>query len=80
VAEGRLVRLAATIDGSVEVGRTLPGRGAWVCGGDSVCLTRALRRKVLVRALRADIGHEAAEQLLDQLRAHFPAASPDARD
>jgi predicted RNA-binding protein YlxR (DUF448 family) len=72
--------LVAGPDGTLQVGRTLPGRGAWVCGGDPACLRKALRRKVVVKALGPAISHEAAARLLDELRSHFPAMSPDARD
>jgi predicted RNA-binding protein YlxR (DUF448 family) len=74
------VRLVAGPDGSVLVGRTLAGRGAWLCGGDLACLSRALRRKVVVKALGPLISEDAAAKLHDELRSHFPAMSPDARD
>jgi predicted RNA-binding protein YlxR (DUF448 family) len=47
-----LVRVASTPHG-VRVGRTAPGRGAWLCGSD--CLDRSLRRSALARALRTTI-------------------------
>jgi predicted RNA-binding protein YlxR (DUF448 family) len=74
------VRIVARPDGSVVIGPTLAGRGAWVCGGDPACLAKALRRKVVVKALRAEVGADAAARLHDELRSHFPAMSPDARD
>jgi predicted RNA-binding protein YlxR (DUF448 family) len=80
VAEGRLVRLAVDADGSVVPGPTLAGRGAWLCRGETSCLTSALRRKALAKALRVEIGAEAAAELRQRLDGDFPASSPDARD
>lgn len=45
----RMLRLAAR-EGRVVVGRTLPGRGAWLHPG---CVEAALKRRALPRALRA---------------------------
>ncbi|WP_232550136.1 YlxR family protein [Propioniciclava soli] len=50
--QAALVRLALTADGLV-VGRTTPGRGAWLHPG---CGQLALRRRALGRALRGDPG------------------------
>ncbi|QIK73977.1 YlxR family protein [Propioniciclava coleopterorum] len=44
-----MVRVVAQA-GRVVVGRTLPGRGAWLHPG---CLEAALKRRALPRALRA---------------------------
>jgi predicted RNA-binding protein YlxR (DUF448 family) len=44
-----LVRCAVTPAG-VAVGRTLPGRGAWLCPGED-CLRIAVSRGTLARAL-----------------------------
>lgn len=74
VAEGRLVRVAIGPEGTAVIGRSLPGRGAWLCAVDRGCLDRALRTKALHRALRTDPGD------LTALRAGFPASEPDARD
>ena len=48
-----LVRVARLPDGALAVGRTLPGRGAWLCAGSVPCLEAALKRKAFARALRA---------------------------
>ena len=48
-AQRTLVRLAATDDGAT-VGRTLPGRGAWVCPG-AACVRVAIDRGTLARSL-----------------------------
>ena len=45
----RVVRLD---DGSLAVGRTLAGRGAWLCRGSTECLGQARRRKAFDRAFR----------------------------
>ncbi|MGH9210426.1 MAG: YlxR family protein [Acidimicrobiales bacterium] len=48
-----LVRFARTADGSVRPGRTLPGRGAWLCAGTlEACRAAAERRKAFTRAFR----------------------------
>ena len=75
VAEGRLVRVAVGPEGTPQVGRTLPGRGAWLCA-DPNCLELALRRRALARALRCDIDTDAAAAL----RSRFPATEAGARD
>ena len=49
-------------DGSLQIGRTLPGRGAWLCAGSPACLQRAARRGTLARALRASV---TPDQVLD---------------
>jgi len=61
-------------EGTAQVGRSLAGRGAWLCAVDRECLDRALRTNALHRALRTDPGD------LTALRAGFPAPTPDARD
>jgi predicted RNA-binding protein YlxR (DUF448 family) len=47
-----------TPEGTLRVGRTLPGRGAWLCAGSLECLRAAARRKALARALRAQLSVE----------------------
>jgi radical SAM superfamily enzyme YgiQ (UPF0313 family) len=37
-SQDELVRLVRRPDGTVEISRTLPGRGAWLCAGSSACL------------------------------------------
>jgi predicted RNA-binding protein YlxR (DUF448 family) len=79
LAEGRLVRIAVGPEGSLAVSRTLPGRGVWLCGDDHRCHERALRPKVLLRALRVGTD-ELAPGAVDRLRSHFPAVGTGARD
>ncbi|MBW8826723.1 MAG: YlxR family protein [Acidobacteria bacterium] len=52
--QDELLRVIRRSDGTLEVGRTLPGRGAWLCP-DEACLGLALRRRALERALRGDL-------------------------
>jgi predicted RNA-binding protein YlxR (DUF448 family) len=48
-----MTRIAATTDRRVEVGRTLPGRGAWFCSVE--CFDRASEGRALERALRQEV-------------------------
>jgi uncharacterized protein len=49
-------------DGSLALGKALPGRGAWLCARSS-CLDLALRRRAFDRALRAPVEPSGAEEL-----------------
>jgi predicted RNA-binding protein YlxR (DUF448 family) len=67
-------------DGTLEIGRTLPGRGAWVCAGtdgaiEPGCLQQAERRKAFPRALRGDL----ADGALSALRARMEQGHEDGR-
>jgi predicted RNA-binding protein YlxR (DUF448 family) len=54
-----LVRVARHPDGSLAVGRTEPGRGAWLCAGSAACFDAAVRRRAFPRALRCEVsGHD----------------------
>lgn len=56
--------MVRTAGGALAAGRTLPGRGAWLCDTDSrECLEAAIRRRAFGRALRAEVGPEAAASL-----------------
>jgi predicted RNA-binding protein YlxR (DUF448 family) len=61
--QDELVRLVRRPDGSLEVGRTLPGRGAWLCAGSPACRQRAARPGLLSRALRAPVPPEEVQAL-----------------
>jgi uncharacterized protein len=50
-------------DGSLVVGRALPGRGAWLCAGSASCLDLARRRRAFGRALRAPVEPSAEAEL-----------------
>ena len=49
------MRLALTPEGTLRIGRTLPGRGAWLCAGSLECLQQAARRNAVSRALRSPV-------------------------
>jgi len=53
--------------GTLEVGRTLPGRGAWVCPS-TTCLDLAERRKAFPRAFKADLTDGAIDALRARLK------------
>jgi predicted RNA-binding protein YlxR (DUF448 family) len=55
--------VVARPDGSLAFGRTLPGRGAWLCRGSIACFDAAARRKAFERALRTTVGSEALASL-----------------
>ncbi|MDP9386753.1 MAG: YlxR family protein [Actinomycetota bacterium] len=63
-----LVRLVRAPDGTLAVGRSLPGRGAWLCVGSPRCVDLAERRKAFSRALRGPVEAAAVEALRAQLR------------
>lgn len=60
----RVVRLDG---GTLVIGRTLPGRGAWLCAGSSGCLDVAVRRKAFARALRAPVSDDATTSLRENM-------------
>ncbi|MBV8985547.1 MAG: YlxR family protein [Acidimicrobiia bacterium] len=58
-----LVRYVRTPDGMLAEGRTLSGRGAWLCRESPACVEAAVRRRAFGRALRAEISPHAIEPL-----------------
>jgi hypothetical protein len=52
----------------LAVGRSLPGRGAWLCKGSVGCAERAARRGAFPRALRDDLAPGSVGRLIDRLR------------
>jgi uncharacterized protein len=62
-----LARVARQSDGSLAVGRSAPGRGAWLCAGSVACFDAALRRKAFGRALRCDVPAHELERLRGRL-------------
>jgi predicted RNA-binding protein YlxR (DUF448 family) len=50
-------------DGSLAVGRALPGRGAWLCAESERCFDLARRRRSIGRALRAPVEPAAEAEL-----------------
>ncbi len=62
------MRVVATLEGGLALGRALPGRGAWLCSRTAAsCLERSVRRGGLARALRRQLAGGAVEALRRQL-------------
>jgi predicted RNA-binding protein YlxR (DUF448 family) len=61
------VRVVRTSAGELLVGRSLPGRGAWLCKASLACVDLAARRKAFGRAFRAPVGADAITALRSQL-------------
>jgi len=59
--------MVARPGGGLDVGRTLPGRGAWLCAGSPACLDAAERRKAFDRALRTTVHARTVEDLRTRL-------------
>src|SRR5207248_8656568 len=60
---GELERVVRRPDGTLTIGRGLPGRGAWLCAGSLSCVDLAARKRAFSRALRAEITPEAVTGL-----------------
>jgi predicted RNA-binding protein YlxR (DUF448 family) len=58
-----LVRVVRTPDGALRIGRTLPGRGAWLCRASPECLEHAMRKNAFGRALRMPVSAAAVVEL-----------------
>lgn len=58
-----LIRIVRTGDGSLSVGRTLAGRGAWLCAGSIACFDLGVRRRAFERALRGPVSMSAVDAL-----------------
>ncbi|MEO1060046.1 MAG: YlxR family protein [Actinomycetota bacterium] len=48
------LRRLAVVEGTVRFGRTLPGRGAWLCP-DQDCWELAVKRRAFERAFRGSV-------------------------
>ncbi|MHB8221049.1 MAG: YlxR family protein [Acidimicrobiales bacterium] len=59
----RLVRVVRLADGTLSVGRSLPGRGAWLCVDDPGCVERAIRRQAFGRAFGQPVSPESVVDL-----------------
>ena len=54
-----LVRVVRSSDGTLAMGRALPGRGAWLCAASApACVDLARKKKAFTRAFRAPVGDE----------------------
>jgi uncharacterized protein len=58
-----LVRVALAPDGRLVVGRTTPGRGAWLCKPALGCLQMARKRRGLDKAFRQPVSAAALDEL-----------------
>src|SRR5262245_2743346 len=58
-----LVRVALAPDGSLVVGRTAPGRGAWLCKPALGCLQMARKRRGFDKAFRQPVSAAALHEL-----------------
>ncbi len=58
-----MIRVVRNPDGSLAVGRTLPGRGAWLCRDRPACVDLAARRKAFERALRGPLAADSVAAL-----------------
>ena len=54
-------------DGSLVVGRMLPGRGAWLCRDSAICVDTAQKRRAFERALRGQVSAGAVDRLKQEL-------------
>ena len=70
-----MVRMARGADGTVRVGRHVPGRGAWLCAGATKCFEEAVRRRAVNRALRTEL----SDTDLEALRVRLGVAAPETR-
>jgi predicted RNA-binding protein YlxR (DUF448 family) len=70
-----LVRVVRLVDGALAAGRTLPGRGAWLCRDSAVCVDSAQKRRAFDRALRGTVAAGAVERL--KLQLGFPTGESD---
>jgi predicted RNA-binding protein YlxR (DUF448 family) len=62
-----LVRVARRPDGSLAVGRSEPGRGAWLCAASITCFEDAVRRRAFSRALRSEVSAQELAWLRERL-------------
>ncbi|MGH9164689.1 MAG: YlxR family protein [Acidimicrobiales bacterium] len=62
-AADELVRVVATAEGRLAVGRSAPGRGAWLCADSPTCVAKAVRRRAFGRALHREVGEAAVAEL-----------------
>jgi predicted RNA-binding protein YlxR (DUF448 family) len=71
-----MVRVVRLGDGFLVPGRTLPGRGAWLCKDSTSCVDLAGKRRAFERALRGPISTGA----VDELRRLLEVAGPAGRE
>ena len=74
--QDQLTRVGREPDGSLGMGRTLLGRGAWLCAGSLPCFELAVRRKAFPKALRSAVD----EHDIERFRTEFLRSGQAARD
>src|SRR4051794_24975693 len=74
-AQRELVRVVRNADGTLAIGRTLVGRGAWLCLGSPACLAEAIGRGGFARSFRSPVTRAAAEALIPLVPAD-PGTAP----
>jgi predicted RNA-binding protein YlxR (DUF448 family) len=74
-----MIRVVRLPDGALVVGRTAPGRGAWLCAESSSCLDLAVRRHGFNRAFKTEVAPAAAQDLATQLTVAWERSEPDVR-
>ena len=63
------MRVVRTPDGGLRAGRSLDGRGAWLCAATALaCLELATRRRAWARALRGEVTPRAVAELRSMLQ------------
>ena len=62
-----LSRVTRRPDGSLAVGRSEPGRGAWLCTGSVACFDAAEQRRAFSRALRRELSGQELVWLRERL-------------
>lgn len=67
-SQSELIRVAKAADGSLQIGRSVPGRGAWLCRGSTECFERSLHRN-LARSLRVELSPDRVESFRARLSA-----------
>ncbi len=72
-----MVRVVRLGDGSLAPGRTLPGRGAWLCRGSVTCVDSAQKRRAFDRALRGPVAAGAVDGLRKALEGASGRTGPD---
>jgi len=63
------MRVIRRSDGTLEIGRSLPGRGAWLCRASPACVDHAERRRTFDRALRGPVLPQAVAGLREKIKA-----------
>ncbi len=62
-----MVRIARGADTTIGLGRSTPGRGAWLCAGQVECFDQAVTRRAIGRALRLEVSDNEIERLRAKL-------------